>query len=59
LIRFEKVNDKLVELFIVEPVVMVGPMSSIAESKVQLDEGVSRLERLVKNVTYLHSCIGN
>ena len=38
LIRFEKINNKLVEFLVVEPIVMACPMVGIAESKMQLSD---------------------
>jgi len=36
LIRFEKVDDELIEFLIVEPVVMAHPVGGVAQREVQL-----------------------
>ena len=58
LIRFEKVDDELVELLVVEAIVIAHPLGGVSESEMQLSKCVS-VEILTKEAVYLYSCIGN
>ena len=38
LIGFKKVDDELVEFFIIEPIVVVNPVGGVGKSKMKLDK---------------------
>ena len=54
---FKKVDDKLIELFIVKPIIMNHPVGRVAESEMHLK--LCELVQATKGATYLHSGVSD
>ena len=54
----KKVNNKLIEFFVVEPVEMTHPMGGVAQGKMQLEQKCEP-GKITKRPGRLHGCIGD